>query len=104
MANAVHAVEAVLKRKPQGEFTFERLLDLAGEVDERDLASALALLVNSGRLKQIVRIESPYVKGGGIGDFDSIVDVPERIRDERSDTELTVTPSNLRVLYRVPTP
>lgn len=60
----------------------------------------LADLVEIGVLRQIIRVESPV--GGGIADFEDILAVPETIRDWRTDSDLTVTPANIRVLYATP--
>ena len=93
------ALELVIEERPTGEFTFERLADLVEHYTEIELAAALDELIRRGRLRQIVRVESPHGRGG-IKDFDSILEVPDRIHDYRTDTDLDITPSNLRVLYR----
>lgn len=90
-----------LAMRPQGEFTFERLYDLVDAPNKLWLAEHLADLVNAGELKQFVRVESP-TKGGGIQDFDSILDVPPVIHDWRAQTDLEVTPDNIRLFYRLP--
>lgn len=86
--------------RERGVFTFERLHELAGPVDRVWLAKALATMVNEGMLEQFVRVESPH-GSGGIGDYRSFLDVPSHIHDRRTDTELVVTPENLRLFYRV---
>ena len=46
----------------------------------------------------MIRVISPTTRGG-IKDFDSLTDVPDRIHDWRADSEMEVEPDNLRILY-----
>jgi hypothetical protein len=93
-------IRQFLSTRQSGEFTFERLYNVAGEYDQLDIAEALAALVHEGTLKQFVRVESPDDKGG-IGDFDTMLDVPDEMEDYRTGTDLVVTPEHLRVMYRI---
>jgi len=57
----------------------------------------IKFLENQGLVKKIIRVESPAY--GGIGDFDSILDLPSVIEDFRTGLELAVTEENTKVLY-----
>jgi hypothetical protein len=59
--------------------------------------SVISFLENQGLVKKIIRVESPAC--GGIGDFDSILDLPSVIEDFRTGLDLVVTPENTKVLY-----
>jgi DNA-binding HxlR family transcriptional regulator len=78
--------------------TFENLSQQVGKVPPKKLALAMAVLVAKGLVKQILRVESP--DGGGIGDFESIEQIPEHMHDWQTDTILHVQPENIVVLYR----
>lgn len=83
------------------EFTLGRLCDLVQPASREGLALALGELVRYGRLKQVVRVESPRMRGG-VKDFDSLDAVPQFIHDWRTDTEIEVSPDDLVILYVVP--
>jgi hypothetical protein len=86
--------------KQAPEYTFEYLFDTTGFVKPEDLALVLAELVSEGAIQKKVRVYSPS-SGGGIGDFESVIDVPPVIFDWRADREVEVTPDNLSVIYRL---
>ena len=79
-----------------------RLVELAQKlapgVSVEELVLALAEIVKHGFVQRVVRVESPL--GGGIGDYDSILDVPDDIYDERQGREIHVQPENLVVIYK----
>ncbi len=79
--------------------TFEHLSQQVGKLSTKKLALAMAGLVARGLVKQVLRVESP--EGGGIGDFESIDQIPEDIHDLHTDTILHVQPENIVVLYRL---
>jgi hypothetical protein len=83
------------------EYTFEHLFEETGFVKPEDLALALAELVSQGAIEMKIRVLSPS-SGGGIKDFESILDVPQTIHDWRTDKEVSVTPDELTVIYRLP--
>ena len=81
-------------------FSTNRLVDVAGEISSVTLADALARLVKDGLLDQFLRVESR--PGSGLQDFPSLQEVPDEVYDWRDSHEtLRVTPSNLRVYYRL---
>jgi hypothetical protein len=59
--------------------------------------SIITFLENKGLVKKIIRVESPTC--GGIGDFDSLLDVPDVLEDFRTGLDITVTSDNIKVLY-----
>ena len=96
----IRRLQAVLRRaKPGDEYTFEFLVKEVDPPSIEDLAAALTVLVDKGVLNQIVRVESPTTHGG-IGDYNSIQEVPDELHDWRADEEVRVKPENLRVLYK----
>lgn len=91
----------VSTRAKDGEFTLERLMDIADDHDAIEVAEVAAELVRSGQLEQFIRVESS-VGNGGIDDFPSIIAVPEKIFDWRAGMTVDVTMDRLRILYRRP--
>jgi len=82
------------------EFTLDRLFDIVGPSSREELAIILGELVSNDILKLVIRVESPTTSGG-IGDFDKLEAVPDRIHDWRTDRRINVTAENIRVLYKV---
>lgn len=79
-------------------YTFEHLVEKLQSTPVEHLSLALQLLEQAGLVTQKVRVESPTMHGG-IGDYSSIVDVPEEMYDPRADADITVTPDDLRVVF-----
>jgi hypothetical protein len=86
------------KRK-EDEFTLNHLYDLVAPHDRDEFAIILGELTRSGVIKLIVRVVSPTTQGG-VGDYSTLDAVPEVVHDWRTDSELHVTPENLRVIYK----
>ncbi len=82
------------------EFTLNDLCDEVHPRTREVLAAVLGELVRQGIFEQVVRVVSPSNQGG-IGDFASLEVVPKSLHDWRSDTQLEVTPANLRIIYKV---
>jgi hypothetical protein len=95
------AVSQSEKRRAPLEYTFEHLFEETGFIKPEDLALALAELVSQGAIEKKIRVVSP-TRGGGIGDFESILEVPQTIHDWRADREVSVSPDELTVIYRLP--
>jgi hypothetical protein len=89
----------LLRRGEHAEYTLNRLSDLVEPNSKEALAGALGELVRSGEIKFVIRVISPRAQGG-IKDFESVEEVPAIVYDRYTDTELEVTPENLRLLYR----
>lgn len=79
--------------------SIERLFDLLKPSSISALNSILSELVDARILKQVLRIESSA--GGGIGDFDTLLNVPPSIYDFRLDQEVEIRFENIRVLYKI---
>jgi hypothetical protein len=86
--------------RPGEVYTFEHLYQKVSPSSPAVFSLMLSELVQRGFLEKLVRVESPSNQGG-IKDFASVSDVPDRIYDWRSDREIEVQPDNLRVLFRV---
>lgn len=82
------------------EYTFEHLYQKTQFSSPEALSVVLADLVDRGEIQKRVRVESPST-GGGIGDYNSLLDVPETIYDWRADKEVAVTPEQLRVIFKL---
>lgn len=80
-------------------FSLKRLYELTSPPTDLLLAQLLNYLVVVGAMKKIVRVESPSL--GGIADFSSLTEVPERIHDWRRDIEVEVNPEDIHILYQV---
>ena len=82
-------------------FSASRLYDIAGNVGSVNLAGAIAHLLKDGVVKQVIRVE-PHL-GEGIGDFDSIEEVPDTLSDWRhSGDQITILPQHLQLYYKLP--
>lgn len=81
------------------ELTVQRLYDLISPSSQRVLAKILVRLVQQGVFKQVVRVESEAL--GGIGDFESIVDVPPVLFDSRIGRNVDVNLDKIRLIYKL---
>jgi|SRR5260370_163557 len=86
--------------QPGEVYTFDHLYREVSPSYAQTLSLVLGELTRRGVLEKLVRVESPFTKGG-IKDFASVSDVPERIYDWHSGQEIEVRPDNLRVLFKV---
>ncbi|MDO8459410.1 MAG: hypothetical protein Q7T07_21105 [Burkholderiaceae bacterium] len=81
-------------------FSSNRIFDLAGGIAITTLAKVIGHLVTEGVIDQIVRVEPAY--GQGIGDFDSIEDVPEILDDWRNPGNVVhVQYDHLKIYYKL---
>lgn len=97
-ADLIGKVESVVDGNPGAAYTLDRLSDIINPPSLEDLALALAALVSKGKLKRFIRLESP-VSRGGIGDYESLDSIPDRVYDSRQDLSVDVTADMMRVLY-----
>lgn len=81
------------------ELTVQRLYDLISPSSQRVLAKILTRLVQQGIFKQVVRVESEAL--GGIGDYESITDIPPVIFDSRIGRNVDVSLDRVRVIYKL---
>lgn len=82
------------------EFPINRLMDIAGPVPMPLLITVLSVLVQEHVLDKVLRVESP-VTGGGIEDFQSVMEIPAVIHDWRTDTQIAVTPDQIKLIFRL---
>ncbi|MEP1383483.1 MAG: hypothetical protein ABJK64_06775 [Paraglaciecola sp.] len=78
-------------------FTLPMILEKLSLSPSPSSFSLIKHLEKTGEINKILRVESPSL--GGVGDFESISDIPEVIDDFRTGLELQVRPENIRVLY-----
>jgi hypothetical protein len=97
---AIKGLEALFAAKRPLEVSFDHLVAKLRPHSVEALALLLSELVEAGLVRRKIRVESPS-RGGGIGDFDSLDNVPERLFDWRSASEIDVTPRDLKVVYTV---
>lgn len=80
-------------------FPLERFFEVAEPSSQRILLGIMSRLVQQGALKKVVRVES--TAGGGIGDFDSLSDVPSSIFDGRQGQMVDVNPDQVRLMFKL---
>ena len=98
--NVRRDVERLFRRAAATEvYTLPQLAEQLHVQTVSTLALALAELTRDQIIDQIFRVESPKNRGG-IADYTKIEDVPDIILDWRQDTEITVEPRMVRVLFR----
>lgn len=101
---AIEKLEALRKEATSDtslgyEFTQERFFDRFSLSPTLETAGFLAELEERGVIHRIIRVESRA--GGGIADYDSLVDVPDTLHDFRTDKVINVGAEDLRVLYTI---
>lgn len=84
------------KRK---ELSLTRIFDEVEPSSISELARILSILVEGGVLEKVIRVESPAL--GGIDDFQSLSDIPPVIFDPFTGSDLQITPSNLKTIFRL---
>jgi hypothetical protein len=89
-----------LSRRAPGEYTFSHLVERVRPASPEAFAAALVELEGTGVLHKVFRVESPFTHGG-IGDFESLLDVPTEMHDPRSDQDIRVRPQDVRVVFKV---
>ena len=80
------------------EYSFAHLVQKLSPPSPETLARVLAALALDHVIDKVIRVESRG--GGGIKDFASLQDVPARIEDWQAGTEIVITPSDLKVLFK----
>lgn len=84
--------------RDEREWTIQRLFDIAHPSSQRVLARILMRLVEVGILRQTVRVES--VASGGIGDFESITEIPSTLFDEHVGHDVEVDMDRVSLIYK----
>jgi hypothetical protein len=95
---AVERLARLVDSPTAREMTFDHLQLLVRASAPETLAGMLTELTRIGILRRVVRVESR--SHGGIQDFESATEVPDRIFDWHIDEEIKVTPDLLRVVYQ----
>jgi hypothetical protein len=62
-----------------------------------ELAVLISILTSEHILRRVVVVQSP--SGGGVAEFGSVDEVPERLHDHLRDVQMDVTPNDLRTVY-----
>ncbi|MEO7495971.1 MAG: hypothetical protein ABIT83_10705 [Massilia sp.] len=86
-------------RPGRKEYLPNRLYDVLQPSNYRVLVSMLSSAVDKGLLKRSFRVISSV--GGGIGDFDSILDIPVEIYDSRTGRSVNVSPDSIELVFFV---
>lgn len=101
--DAVERLAAFINSTPESgpvrELPISRLYDLIAPSSQRVLAKIISRLVQQGVFKQVARVESDAM--GGIGDFDSITDVPPVLYDSRMGRDVEVRLDQINLIYRL---
>jgi len=80
-----------------------RFLQKISQIDSsHELAVLISLLLSEHILRRVIVVESPA--GGGVAEFSSIDEVPERLHDHHRDIWMDVTPDVLRTYYVAESP
>lgn len=75
-----------------------RLIQKISQLDSsHELAVLISLLLAEHILRRVIVVESPA--GGGLAEFSSIDEVPQRLHDHHRDMWMDVTPDVLRTYY-----
>jgi len=107
-AKALRLVERYLEdaaaQQRLGKLRLEpRFLQKISQIDSsHDLALLISLLLSEHILRRVIVVESPA--GGGVAEFSSIDEVPERLHDHHRDVWMDVTPDVLRTYYVAESP
>ena len=78
-------------------YTFSYLVHLLRPSSPERLALVLSDLVSKQAIDRVVRVSSR--RGGGIGDFRSVTEVPSEIYDRRIGTTFEVEPTDIQILF-----
>lgn len=101
LASKIEEVVSRVREQADAAFTLDRLRTLTGAESLASLTLAVQSLVARGKLRPIVRVESPSNKGG-IADFESTNELPRELVDWRTGECVEVTPNTVRVLFAPP--
>jgi hypothetical protein len=82
------------------EYSPTRLYDLLQPSNYRVMIRLLSSASDKGLLHKYIRVESASGKGG-IGDYDSVIDVPLQLYDSRIGRMVDVTQDQLEMIYSI---
>jgi hypothetical protein len=86
--------------RPESEFTLQRLYAAAQPSSTEVLALILNELTNNGVLRRAYKVVSRST-GGGIQEYRSLRDVPDRVEDIYTGEEIEAGPDNIKPVFRV---
>lgn len=86
-----------VSRPGRKEYRADRLYDRLQPSNYRVLVQILSSAVDKGLLKRSFRVVSSA--GGGIGDFDSIVDIPAEIYDVHTGRSVEVSQEDIELIF-----
>jgi hypothetical protein len=97
-----HLVELVQEASSSGareEYTPARLYDILHPSNYRVLVQMLTSAADKGLLHKSLRVYS--TSGGGIQDFDSLLDIPLEIYDNRTGRFVEVSQDQIRMIFSI---
>jgi hypothetical protein len=81
------------------EYSPNRLYDLLRPSNYRVLVQILTSAAEIGLLHKALRVES--ASGGGIQDFDSVLDIPSEIYDDRIGRLVEVSQDHIKMIFSI---
>jgi hypothetical protein len=97
--NALMLSDTSSIREQQKIYPIARLLDKVGPNSQYSFVEIVSYLVEEGMMKRILRVESPKTRTG-LGDYESIEDIPKNIHDETTDENIDVSPQDIKLYYK----
>ena len=84
---------------PRAEYPFARIVSMVGPVDRKELQRELERLVSAGKLTPRYRVRS-NLTGSGINDYNSILDIPNKVFDDTASRYQQVDPTkDIEIVY-----
>jgi hypothetical protein len=96
----VDLIGRALETPGRKEYSPNRLYDLLQPSNYRVLIQLLASASDKGLLQRSIRVSSASGMGG-IGDFDSMLDIPNQMYDSRIGRVVDVTQDQLEMIYSI---
>ena len=97
-SRAIERIEHIFDKKG-AEHPLENVFDLAKPSSSYVLVNMMMKLVELGLLKQCYRVQSTS-GNGGIGDYDSLPDIPDVIYDHFLGREVLIDFDSIKVIYK----
>ncbi len=94
---ALGRLERIAAEGPS-QYTFENLFRAVGASSPEIFALILTDLARLGSVRRVFRVESPFTHRG-LGDYETLDAIPDRIRDQLVEQEFTPTPSDIKTVY-----
>lgn len=96
-----HSLREFLQRSEDRPLPLQTLVQAANHTDPYEVAGVVADFVKDGLLEQYVVVVSPS-GNGPLGEYPSILNVPERLPDPYTGQDFRVTLESLQIFYRLP--